>query len=283
MHAEIIPKAFADAVIAFSWKLCQSNKTRSYPLFPDQTALEAEYRKSAAHPGGLKACCYHKGVLRGVLFGFAEDDNQYIQTTGFYVAENDFDAADALSAWLAENSSGYTVNIGLPADNVTIAAVLQARGYQLLDDALDLRLKSREFREAKPNAFTIRRIGKATLPRYLEFHQQHFSDCYWNAQRLREHFADWSVYALETDSGYTGGLFLREYAADAAEIYGLHTETEPAAIVLLSRAIGDLFTRRAQITSVLFMADTTDKHAIAAALPLGFSKENHYRCYVKTL
>ena len=241
MDVRAVPDALHKKAIAFAWQRCGQIPSSSYPLFPSKQALMREYQRNGSLPGGFQIACFEQGSLRGVMFGFAEAETRYLQTTGFYVAEGDDSAAAALAAWLFASYKGYTLNVGLPAENRTVAAALCENGCRLLDDALDLRLRSAGFLNATPGGFAIRRIDEKSLPRYLDFHQAHFGDCYWNAQRLRERFADWQVYALEADQRFTGGLFLRIYAKDAAEIYGLHAETESAAAALLSEAIRTLF------------------------------------------
>lgn len=267
--------------VSFCWRLCQSNSSRSYPLFQSRSSLAREYARTEAHPGAFKAGCYQKGVLKGAVFGFAEHDEHYLQTTGFYTT--DIDLAALLADWLSTRFKGYTANIGLSAENRAVSDALRLRNYQLQDDALDLRLYAADFRAAAPSEYAVDPVTADALPRYLKFHQTHFGDCYWNAQRLRERFRDWYLYALETNGAITGGLFMRKYADDAVEVYGLHAETESAATALLSRAIADLLKGDAALSSVLFMADTADSSMIAAALSLGFRQENHYRCYAKTL
>lgn len=283
MDVRAVPEAFHGEAVAFAWRLCGQNRSRSYPLFPSRQALADEFKRVGAQPGGFQVGCYDRGRLKGVVFGFAEAENGYLQTTGFYVADGGDEAAEALAGWLCEAFGGYTANVGLPAENRTAAAALRGRGFGLLDDALELRLQAADFRKAATAGFAVRRIDEQTLPRYLDFHQAHFGDCYWNARRLRERFADWRVYALETGGAIAGGLFMRMYARDAAEIYGLYADARDAAAAVLSQAVGSLFADDGAVTSVLFMAEPGDADALSAALSLGFRQKNRYRCYAKAL
>lgn len=131
MTVRVPTDAMRGEILAFCWRLCQNNASRSYPLFHTRAALQKEYARTAVHPGAFKAACYQQGTFQGVVFGFAEEGSRYLQTTGFYVIEGRRGMAERLAVWLAERFAGFTANIGLPAENVTVADALRLQKYRL--------------------------------------------------------------------------------------------------------------------------------------------------------
>ena len=269
--------------LALAWALCQRPQTASYPLYATRKALSGAYQKAVSLPDGFHIGCFQAGNLRAVLFGFAQAEDRYLQTTGLYLPEGCGDIAEAFLAYLGTAYPGYTAHIGLPAENTTVSQVLNAHSYTLLDDALDLRLETTDFRECPTADLRVIPVNAALLPRYLAFHERHFGDCYWNAQRLGEHTADWHLYGLENGGTFIGGLFARKYTISAAEVYGVYAQNESETAALLYCAISDLSANHPPLDSVLFMADTVDPPAIHAALSLGFQRHGHYRCYSNPL
>ena len=212
--------------------------------------------------------------------GLRKRRTAYLQTTGFYVPEDSGEAARALAAHIARLYPDYTANIGLPAENVTVAAALEAQGYAMLDDCLDLRLDAARFQPADYGGGPVFRIAESTLPSYLAFHRLHFDDGYWTAERLRACFADWMVYALGPEARLTGGLFLRRASA---EIFGLYTDDDADTLPLLAYAVGDLLAQGDPPGPVILMADAAETASVDAALSLGFRQASHYRSYTKRL
>ena len=269
--------------LTLAWDLCQKHTASSYPLYATRQTLADAYHKTINAPGGFHLGCFQAGSLRAVLFGLAQAEERYLQTTGFYLPEGCGDIAEAFLDYLSTAYQGYTAHVGLPAENTTVSQVLKTHGYTLLDDAFDLRLEITGFRECATTGLQVVPVTEALLPRYLDFHERHFEDCYWNARRLGEHAANWHLYGLEEGGMFTGGLFARKYAIDAAEVYDLYAQSAPGYAALISCAIQDLAANHAPLQSVLFMAETTDPTALSTALSLGFQKHGHYRSYSKTL
>ena len=284
MDVRAVPDSLHKKAIAFAWQQCGQIPSSSYPLFPSKQALMREYQRNGSLPGGFQIACFEQGSLRGVMFGFAEAETRYLQTTGFYVAEGDDSAAAALAAWLFASYKGYTLNVGLPAENRTVAAALCENGCRLLDDALDLRLRSADFRNATPGGFAIRRIDDKTLPRYLDFHQAHFSDCY--CERPAAGRALCGLAGLR--AGGRSAFHRRAVSADLRQRRGGKStactpkRSLPRPPFYQKPSVAcSLEARGCQ--AVLFMADPSETHTVAAALSVGFRQENHYHCYAATL
>lgn len=268
------------AAVAFSFALCKEKASASYPLFKTKEEMEKEFRWSLTHDAGALVGCYSGENLHGVLSCFQEPKEKYAQTTGFYVAVGDHDAAAALAAFLTEYGEGLGIHGGITKENATVAAALANEGYGLEEESRDLR------RDMAPpvlseNSSQVKKVAEEDLPAYQAFHDAHFPGVYWNGERIAADFQVWDIYCVPLQGAIAGGLFLRSYENGIGEIFGLYAPDQQMAASLLQYAIEDLQKRSPTITQLIFMVEEKERWNLSAALSLGFTEESHYCCWVK--
>lgn len=250
-------------LLSFALECASVRKTCSYPLLSG-AELEAEIALRAKE-GGLLRIAEADGRTRGALAFFSMTEDGYAQTTGIFVREGDVPSARALIEGFAALCPGCELTVGLAGENETVSAALEELGFAICERCSHL-----ESRGGTCAAASAERIGRERLGEYLKFHEEHFSDCYWNAARLEACFENWRVYAAGRP--VHSGLFLRKYEG-GAEIFGLAARDVPSARDLISTALAAL-----KGGKVTYLSDAGSAGE-AAALDAGFERLGEYVCW----
>ncbi len=266
----------------FCWERCKEAGTRSYPLFADKAEIEEEFRLRSSEAHARLLAYYSRGILAGVFCFFTIPAELYLQTTAFYAGKARYaEAANAFFCYLAAYYPAYTAYIGVAAENENAANELKRNGYGLEDACCDLRCGLSD-PMAQWTEDGVLRVTEEKFDEYAAFHDAHFPDIYWNAERLRSVQRDWRIFARRDGGQISAGVFLQVYG-ETAEIFGLRIREREPGTKLLRHALGTICTESAAVKRAVFLADESDETAIAAARECGFHCAGHYRLWCKAL
>jgi len=264
-----------------SWKLCQTVSTRSYPLFQSKAEVKREYSLRFRETHGALLGCFSGGTLTGVCGFFAIPSDRYLQTVAFYIERDCQKAADGFLAYFKENYPGYSVNVGIPFENTAVAEALQRNGFDLTEDSYDMRLAPNDFtRDGRPKE-PVLRLAADQYAEYAKFHDRHFPDIYWNAERLLADIAGWRIFVHRSDGGIDGSAFAT-LQSKTAELFGLWAPGEETARALLYGSVEALIAENARLEAILFFVDESEKYNLTASRECGFLCKGHYRLWSKT-
>lgn len=269
-----------DEAADFSWKMCADRKTRSYPIFANREEIFERYKKSMDDKAGGVLICRSGGVMRGAVCWFSIPEDRYVQTTGLYAEESD--AAAVLMEEIEKRHCGYEAYIGITKENETVAEALEGRGYSLLDDSYDMRLRIVDMKKAQDAGHAFR-VNEKSISEYIEYHRKHFDGGYWNAERIGEDFANWDIYAASNGAELAGALFAKDYGNGEAEVFGMESEDEQTAYSIMAYALADMKRRHEGIKEVVFMAEAENEGLLRAAIRVGFEETNRYCCWYKKI
>lgn len=281
LNVEKIKTECIDEVVNFSWGCCQDKYTGSYPIYTDSKEIEKEYMFRITHKEGAVLVCRSDKELLGVMCLFTQSSDKILQTTAFYVKANNTEVSRFFLNYIERNYPNYTIYIGITSENETVAKALSEYGYKVVDDCLDLRLNMNSIYEYTI-CNNIFRVDEEMLPRYLEYHSEHFNDGYWNEVRLQSDFANWDIYISFDEDTITGGMFATSYPDGNLEIFGLEAIDEICYRRLLEFAITNLKIRHMNASELVFLAPVDNKVLIMAARQVGFSITNTYQCWEKS-
>ena len=152
------------------------------------------------------------------------------------------------------------------------------KGYDLVDDPVDLRLTISEFHneEISMNAIVV---NEENLTEYLDYHKNYFNYGYWNAERIKEKYSSWILFMIKDKELVTGGLFriCGQGNPVTAEIFGVKGPNEDMVYDLICAGVNKSLAMNQKIRKIIFMAeDTMGEQATKRA---GFSIKNRYCCW----
>lgn len=263
-----------------SWKRCGTPAKRSYPLFQSETEIETEYRLRLHETYGGLLGCFSGETLVGVCCFFFVPTERYLQTVAFYSDEGHPQSASEFLGYFESNYPGYSINIGIPFENAFAADALQRSGFDLVEDSHDMRLDRDGFITGRPEA-TVFRLEAEQYPEYAGFHDLHFPDIYWNAERLFSDIANWRIFVHRKNGTIDGSAFVM-LQNKMAEIFGLWTPDLQTARVLLHGLIGALAAENTEIGMMIFFVDGDEALNQAVSRECGFRCAGHYQLWTKT-
>lgn len=258
-----------EKAVEFSFGLCDDLSTRSYPLFENADAMAKEFSWSVENENGVLYGAYDAGKLTGVLCAFRAPCSRYVQTTGVYVRDDS--AANALISRFVNDFPGDRLAVGIPAENETVASVVEKFGFALAEDSFDFRL-------CKPQNFPIRAhlLQITAQDAYLAFHEKHFDKLYWNARKLRWGIDNWDIFTLGDE--IRGSVFAKR-EKNIVEIFGMYAETPDDAFFLLSSLVSHVYAKYPDLDEIVFMAE--GENAFSACEQCGFDYHGHYNLWEK--
>ena len=263
-----------------SWRLCRDVSTRSYPLFQSKNEIKREYSMRLREEHGELLGYFSGEALFGVCGFFVIPPERYLQTVAFYIERDTQKAIDEILAYLKENYPGYSINAGLPFENAAVAGPLQQKGFGLAEDSFDLRLTLRDFmRNDRPQEPALR-LAAGRYAEYAEFHDLHFPDIYWNAERLLSDIARWRIFVHLGDGKIDGSIFVMMQSR-TAEIFGLWAPDAEITRELLCGSIKAVTAENVKIGEIVFFVEKGETKNMNAAEACGFRRAAHYRLWRK--
>jgi len=277
-----LPGEFIGQAADFCWERCKEAGTRSYPLFANKAEIEEEFRLRSGETNALLLGYYSGGELAGVFCFFTIPAERYLQTTALYAEKACYtEAVNTFLCYLAAQYPAYTAYIGVPAENENAVNELKRNGYVLEDACCDLRCGISDSMAQWAEGGVLR-VTEEQFDEYAAFHDAHFPDIYWNAERLRSAQRDWRIFARRDGGQIGAGVFLRIYD-DLAEIFGLCIQDRESGTKLLRHALGAVRAENTAVKTIVFLTDESDETALAAAQECGFRCAGHYRLWCRAL
>lgn len=276
---KVLTEDMLEAAVELSWKLCRNVSTRSYPLFRSKQAIRKEYLLRLQEEHGELLGCFSGETLIGVCCFFVIPSDRYLQTVAFYIERDTQRVVDESCTYFKENYPSYSVNIGLPFANTAVAGPLQRNGFDMAEDSFDLRLNPDGFTGGKQDG-RVFRLEADQYTEYKEFHDLHFPDIYWNAQRLLSDIARWRIFVHVGDGKIDGSIFVMPQGKKA-EIFGLWAPDAEIARESLCGSIKAVTTENTKIGEIVFFVEKGETKNMNAAEACGFRRAAHYRLWRK--
>ena len=276
LNPEQIPQA-----ISFVWNLFTAVGNRSYPLYKTKEALAHEFSRRSQETDSELLACTRCGRLEGVMSCFCIPKDRYVQTTAICSAPGCDEAIDLFLDHLEDTYPRCTSYIGIEKRNLKLKRALESHGYSLIEDSADMRMSIADF-QGETQRSSVVRIDRTLLPDYLKYHEKHFSDGYWNAERIAGDFDRWDIFAAYENGKMIGGLYLIcNEKLSLAEVFGLASVNREVTSDLLNFAVSYIQSSRPGMKTIMFMIE--DDTAYEAALKAGFKVESLYCCWSKAL
>lgn len=277
---ELDPKQMKQAA-TFAWKLFTLVENRSYPLYQTEEALFREFSRRSRETDSELLACTRCDQLEGIMSCFCIPKDRYVQTTAICSAPGCDEVIDSFLDYLEDTYPRCTSYVGIEKRNLKLKMALESHGYSLIEDSADMRMSIADF-QGETQRSSIVHIDRTLLPDYLQYHEKHFSDGYWNAERIAEDFDRWDIFAAYENEKIIGGLYLNcNEKLALAEIFGLASVNQEVTSDLLNRAVSYIQASRPSMKTVMFMIE--DDTAYEAALKAGFKVESLYCCWRKAL
>ncbi len=275
---KVLAEEMLEQAVELSWRLCQSVSTRSYPLFQSKQAIRKAYLMRQKEEHGELLGCFSGKALIGVCAFFVIPSDTYLQTVAFYIERDYPKTITEFLDYLKENYPDYSVNIGLPFENTAVAGALEQNGFDLAEDSFDMRLDLNDFTCSGRSKEPALRLTADRYAEYKKFHDLHFPDIYWNAQRLLSDIARWRIFVHLRDGKIDGGIFVMPQSK-MAEIFGLWAPDAEIAGELLCGSIQAVTTENTNIGEIIFFVEEDETHNLNAAEACGFCCAAHYQLW----
>lgn len=272
-----------EVLAEYAWRVFQDPSKRTTPPFKSQEEIQDYFNKIVLHKTDLILAYYENEKLEGVMALNLIHENRYMQTAGGpYIANTEkYDTiASIFMDYLKTHGTGYECYFGLPRTNIAGRNFLEAQCFKCTEDTVQMRITPEQIKHIETD-FEVVELSEQYHEAYRKFHNTHFSDYYWNSERLFSALNQWFVHLAMENGEIIGSIFTRKQSDTNAEIYGctvlpLYMETDllQQLIYLSSTACINQ-----GIQEILYFEEEDEK--INVAVRLGYEIYDTYMCYHK--
>ena len=210
-----------DVLAEYAWSVYQDDEKRTTPPYKSQQEMYEVFKKKVLHKEERVLAYYENDLLEGVFCLQIQHENCYAQSTGGpYVADPKkyVMVATVFMDYIKANCSGYECYYGMPRSNIAAQKFLEAQGFECTEDTVQMLVTADMLKPVK-GKFDVERLTEKHHEAYRKFHETHFGDYYWHAERLFGALDQWVVHLVIEDE-IIGGVFTRKQSDSRAEIYG---------------------------------------------------------------
>lgn len=250
----------------------QEIKNRSYPLLLEKEEVKEVLKKLKGQSDSFYLLDEADDEIQGICGYYIVEKEKYLQTTIFVSLNYNEKFIKKSLDYLRETYPGYTINIGVEAENVFIIDELKNNGYWIIDDLYSATIK--------PNLINsqtysdIEEIDLAQWENFKEIHQQNFGQGYWNFQRIKDNFDIWKIYSIKETNGIKSYVYVKSSSKDdSCEIFGIYGENFDYRLRLIEHALVSLKDKKLMY---YFIEDEKEKEACKE---LGFEVHGHYQAW----
>lgn len=269
-----------EVLAEYAWRVYQDPSKRTTPPFKSQEEIQDCFNKIVSSKTDLILAYYENEKLEGVVALNIIHENRYMQTAGGpYIANTEKyeTVAGIFMDYMKNYGTGYECYFGLPRTNIAGRKFLEAKGFKCTEDTVQTSVTPERIKHIE-TGFDLVGLSEEYHEAYRKFHNTHFSDYYWNSQRLFSALDQWFVHLAMENGEIIGSIFTRK---TNNEIYGCtvlpsYTETDllEQLIYQSSKACFEQ-----GIQEIVFFAEEGEKTKASARI--GYEIYDAYMCYYK--
>lgn len=259
---------------AAAWYRLATDPTRSgYPSYCNSIKTERDFTAELLRciDGKDRGALVYEtdGAAVGLVCFFFIECDRYLQTVISVAERGTENMLAEFDRYARGRFGGYTLYMGLHAENTEAAAWLGVNGYSETERSIDTVLTEGAARTA--TAENIVRIDENNFADFERLHSACDGDMYWTSARIKERLGEWKIYVAYADGAPRGSVYLT-----GNEVFGVDIDGERNDLVteLLRAAAADA------TGPIIFFCDRTE---LAAAESAGFAKTGEYVLYEKCL
>lgn len=247
-------------------------KNRSYPLLLEKEAIEEVIENLKNNSSSFYLLDETDGEIQGICGYYIIEKEKYLQTAIFVSFNHNKKFIHKALNHLRETYPGYTLNIGVEAENTFIIDELKNNGYWIMDDLYSATIKP--YLSNSKRYSDIEEIDLAQWDNFEEIHHQYFGEGYWNFDRIKANFDIWKIYAIKASTDIKAYVYIKSSPKDeSCEIFGIYAENVNNRLRLVEHALASLKDKKLMY---YFIEDAKEKEACKE---LGFEIHGHYQAW----
>lgn len=267
----------------FAWQTYFFETKRTTPPYHSLSMMQKQFHKKVKSKYERLLGYYENQKLIGVFSIDVNDEEKYICTTGgpYIMDDGRYDEiATAFMDYLEVACKGYVCYFGTTKPNIASQKFLEAKGFICTEDTVQTRIDSSHLKEIALN-YEIQTLTEDDFDAYRHFHQIHFKDYYWTADKIYGVFEKWLVHIVKDHDVIVGSIFTMRQTEKSGEVYGVVVLPKFEATTLLEELIyinTATWLSKGVTEIVNFIPEG---RMLDAALKVGYEAYDTYLCYFK--
>ena len=215
----------------FVYELALDRSRSGYPTYTDGIKTKEMFIERSEK--GLKrdteeiVLFEHEGTVEGWIHYYWLPEDNYIATTGFYIAEHTEEAMEQFIELVKDRFSGYDLYLGFSTDNQKAVGYLSDHGFECIENSFNNTLYVDKYQKAE-HVNDVIRISENNYELFRWVHSQIDGDMYWNSDRILDDIDDWMLLVKLRDRQPVGAIYYTGLHDDDkwCEIFGLDIDND---------------------------------------------------------
>ncbi|GAB6110035.1 hypothetical protein [Fusibacter bizertensis] len=268
-------------VATFAWRVYQDETKRTTPPYHSFETMRKAFEKKVASKYERLLAYYGKDHLKGVFAIDIVEQDKYIGTTGGpYIESSEAYAeiTDAFMTYLERHCKGYVCYFGTTKPNITSQKYLKSKGFICIEDTIQTRIEPSDLKPIQGN-FIVQTLSEQDYDLYRKFHQEHFIDYTWTADKIYGVMDKWLVHIVKHGDEIVGNIFAMRQTNTSVEVYGAKVLSQYEGAEMLSQLYYEsakAWFERGVKEIVNFIPEG---YMLDAAKRVGFVAYDTYMCY----
>ena len=208
----------------------------------------------------------------------------YVGTAGPYIdlTENYQKVAHSFLDYLNEHFKGYSCYFGTTKPNLTSQNFLNDHGFKCVDDTIQTKINPDKLIPVT-GPFKVELLSETLHDLYRNFHQKHFSDYFFTADKIYDSIHRWKIHVVIIDGEICGCVFSQKQTESTGEIYGSIALTDYQTTEMLSQLYYENICSWFSEGLVEMFNFVPEGVQLEASKLIGFIEYDTYMGYHKTL
>lgn len=205
----------------YIWQVYQDEERRTTPPYDSLMEVEEHLARRCKYQHSHHLGVYTKGELQGIVLIDQDDEDQSISIQGPYIHRDHsyMEVATEMMAYIHSNYRGLKCYGGTTRSNVGSQTLFKDKGFVCTEDSLQMSISKESLIQRQVKAH-IEILSQESMAAYKVFHDQHYHDYYWSADRIYKVLDQWKVHILLENDAIIGSIFSRIQYNNSAEVYG---------------------------------------------------------------
>lgn len=250
----------------------KNKENRSYPLFLTENQIKEELKKLIEDENYNYILDRVDDEIVGICGYYILEEQKYLQTVIFASFNKNKTFIKKVLDYLIEKFPGYRIIIGLEAENSFIVNALREFRFQLTDDlySSSLKLGEKSYRKFSD----INKVSLCQWEKYKEIHEKNFGEGYWDFDRIKEDFDNWSIYSIEEDKCIKSYIFIKNNKNSLnCEIFGIYGDIAIDRLRLIEHSLASIVGKEL----IYYFLD--DYEEMKNCEKFGFEMYGHYQAW----
>lgn len=219
----LIEDAEFDRCVDFAYELALDPARSGYPTYCDGMKTREDFicrtKLSLERPYEDVLLFLVDEVVEGfIAFEHLEKD-RYIHTYVFNIRRDTGAALAEFVDYCRERWSGFTLDLGFPAENVDALSWLERTGVPCIERSWNFLLDLEQYQLLPPPS-DVERITVDNFEAFAAIHRQIQGEMYWNCDRVRDTMDRWDIFITEEGSA-AGEVLMTSDEDPHQEIFAL--------------------------------------------------------------